>query len=244
MEWLTRARLVRSAIVAIAGCVLLSGAVVGQAYWRVQNRTRLEFRITQNTDLIRFSGFGEPPQFAIWPENPAAGNVRTVYVTRRSATGEWEGKVECPAALPGWFAAYRKESGRERLPTPDVPAPDAVSGATPKGEDFSRAVEVEPGSAWICWIEVNISADFSEAFPEFNETTGFVDTDKSGQPSLVYRCEVTATPGEIARPELYGYVEPGSLNAEIVRDLRPITTARDIFTSIEISVVRPPVKLL
>ncbi|MBN2309496.1 MAG: hypothetical protein JXR94_11025 [Candidatus Hydrogenedentes bacterium] len=221
----------------------VAGALVAQAYWRVHGRTLLEFSICQNTDVILFSDFGEPPQFAIWLEDPVANRVQTVFVTRRSATGDWEGKAECPGSLPRWFEIYRQESGRDGLPTPEAPAPDAVSGATPKGEHFAWAVEVEPGSAWICWIEVNLSGDYNAAFQELDEATGRMDTDQSGQPSLLYRGEIVAECGAVAHPELYGYAAPGGTLGEVKRDFDGLTSAQDIFESIEIRAVRPRVTL-
>lgn len=203
------------------------------------DKVAIEFRIRQNMELILFSDYGEPPQFAVWLEDPAKRRFRTVFVTRRSGTGTWEGKVECPAALPRWFEIHRKETGRKGLPTPKAPAPDGVSGATPKSERFNCDVEVEAGGRWICWIEVNISADFNETFRLYNETTGMMDTDHCGQPSLLYRAEVTANAGTTVVPQLWGYAKPGSRTGEIERNLEPITTAKDIFQAIEIRVVRP-----
>lgn len=203
----------------------------------------LEFRIQQNMDQILFSDFGEPPQAAIWLEDPATGRLRTVFVTWRSGAGEWKGKSECPAALLRWFEIYRKETGRKGLPTPQRPAPDAVTKATPLKEHFTVKAKVQPGTRWICWLEVNISADFNEHFQQYNEQTQTMDTHFSGQPSLLYRAEITANAGERVVPALYGYTEPDSPTGKIVRDLRPITTARDLYKSIEIRVVRPRFRL-
>ena len=158
-------------------------------------------------------------------------------MTRRSGTGVWEGKAECPAALPRWFRVYEKETGRKGLPTPKAPAPDAVSGATPKSEHFTWRAEVERGSRWVCWIEVNLAADFNEAFPRYNEATGEMDTHDSGQPPLLYRAELLAEPGRRIVPKLWGYVVPGSRGKHVERDLSRITTAKDIFRSISILIL-------
>ena len=69
-----------------------------------------------------------------------------------------------------------------------------------------------------------------------------MDTDQSGQPSLLYRGEISADVGTSTSPELYGGTVlecPGEIN----RDLEEFTTAKEIFTSIEISVVSPAMKL-
>lgn len=231
--------------VATAGLVmfLLAAVLVAQAYWRVWGRTLVEFRICQNLDLILFSDFGEPPQFAIWLEDPVNSRLRTVFVTRRSATGDWEGKAECPGALPRWFEIYRQETGRPGLPTPEAPASDAVTQATPKAEHIAWAVEVEPGSRWICWLEVNLAADYNEAFQEYDEETGTMDTDKSGQPSILYRGEIVAEAGARVRPEPYGQKRLDSAEGAMQRGLGDITSATEIFKSVEIRVVRPRVTL-
>ena len=226
----------------LVGLLLMAG-LIAHALWRVRNRTLIEFRICQNTDLILFSDFGEPPQFAMWLEDPENNRLKTVFVTHRSATGDWEGKAECPAALPRWFEIYRKEAGHPGLPTLESPAPDAVTGATPKSENFAWAVEVEPGSRWICWIEVNIAADYNEAFQEYDEAAQRMDTHQDGQPSLVYRGEIMADVGASVVPERYGYTAPDTNAGEVRQDLDVITTAAEVFRAVEISVVRPRITL-
>ena len=236
MKWLKRI-----AWLAVAA-LLLAAAVVGRAYWRVAGRTLLEFRICQNTDMILFSDFGEPPQFAAWLEDPDTGRLRTVFVTRRSATGDWEGKAECAAALPRWFEIFKKETGRPGLPRPDAPAPDAVTMPTPKAEHFGWSVEVEPGRRWVCWIEVNLAADYNETFRQHDEETGLEDTDQMGQPSLLYRGEITAEVGERVSPTEHG-VAGADGTAEVRRSVAALTTAKAIFKSIEVEVVRPDIVL-
>lgn len=215
-----------TAAVAIVACFLSLGA---------EQAATIEFKIRQNLDLILFSDFGEPPQVAIWLENPETHAFRTVYVTRRSGKGEWEGKLECPASLPRWFEVFRKEFGKTCLPNSKQPVPDGISGATCTEETFSARIDVPVGSKWICWIEVNISADFNDAFPRPGEVSGPADTDLSGQPSILYRAEINALPGADATPELWGYTRPGTVSGETEQDLQKITTAKDILTEIAIT---------
>ena len=207
------------------------------------DRVVLEIRIQQNMDQILFSDFGEPPQTAIWLEDPATHRLRTVFVTWRSGAGEWKGKSECPPALPRWFQVYRTETGRKGLPTPQHPAPDAVTKATPLKKHFAAKADVAPCTKWVCWIEVNISADFNEHFQQYDEKTQTMDTHFSGQPSLVYRAEITATPGERVVLTPYAYTQPDSPTGTLVRDLKPITTAKTLFKAIEITVRRPRFRL-
>jgi hypothetical protein len=192
-------------------------------------------------DLIRQSLFGEPPQFAIWFEDPVGHRLRTVFVTYRSGSGDWVGILECPSALPRWFEVFKQETGGDELPSFDNPAPDAVTGATPKSSHFKTRVEVEPNSRLICWIEMNLSGDFNERYRPHNEQAKTVDVHFSGQPALVYRGEITAVPGEKTVPELYGQSVLGGPAGKTVRPVDDgVTTARHIFRSIEIRVVSVP----
>jgi hypothetical protein len=214
----------------------LSAVVV----WRTYGRTVLEFDIEQDTDLILFSEFGEPPQFAIWLENAVSGETRTIFVTHRAATGDWEGKSECPDALPYWFALYKGEFKREGLPSLKESAPAAITGATPKLDHFKIAADVEPGTKWICWIEINLAADFNQNYQRLNELTGVIDPHMSGQPALLYRGVIDAVVGQQIEPELYGQSKPDRPKDQIIQPLTDdITTARRIFKKIVIRAIRP-----
>jgi len=202
-------------------------------------KVRIEFHIQQDTDLILFSDFGEPAQCAIWLEDPETHATQDVFVTRRAGRGEWDGKAECPAALPRWFHVFALASGTKGPPTREHPVPDGISQATPKGDRFSCSVEVAAGRRQIIWVEVNLSGDYNATFPAADETSGGIDTDCSGQPSLVYRTEFEAVPGFRVVPELYAYTVPRTRKGELCRDLAPITTAKEVYPSIEIRVERP-----
>jgi hypothetical protein len=202
------------------------------------NTVLIEFEIRQDMDLIRLSLFGGPPQFAIWLEDVESHRLQTVFVTYRSGDGEWVGKVECPAALPRWFEVFKAETGSTELPNFDKPAPDAVTGATPKVKEFKTFVEVPFGSKWICWIEMNLSGDFNEAYRDHDIEQKKVDVHFSGQPPLVYRGEITAIPGEKMAPKLYG---ESILDSDGGMKIQPVskgvTTAKNIFKKIEVWVI-------
>jgi hypothetical protein len=219
--------------------VLLAGCAASRDTERLPTKgpVLIEFNIRQDTDLIRRSLFGEPPQFAIWLENPVNHRLQTVFVTRRSGAGDWVGKRECPAALPRWFEVFKEETNSPGLPAFDNPAPDAVTGATPKIADFSTIVEVEPNSRWICWIEMNLAGDFNEAYRDHDAEEKIIDVHFSGQPPLIYRGEIKATPGERIVPELYGQSVVDGTDGNTVQPVSDaVTTARNIFKSIEIRV--------
>ena len=204
----------------------------------------IQVDIHQNKDLIHLSTFAEPPQFAIWLENPETKELKTVFVTHRVAVGDWEGKANVPVALPQWFKQFRgngkpvKESGSAKK------SDMAITGATPKEDYFSIRVEVKPGSEWICWIEMNLAGDFNDSFPEFNLQTLKEDEFSCGQPALLFKAAITAREGLTFTPVLSGQSiwESGKARIEPVSD--GVTTAKDVFDEMKISIIRPKPKLI
>lgn len=202
------------------------------------NTVLIDFEIRQDMDLIRLSLFGEPPQFAIWLEDAESGRLQTVFVTYRSGYGEWVGKVECPAALPRWFEVFKAETGSTELPNFDKPAADAVTGATPRVEQFKTSARLPYGSRLICWIEMNLAGDFNETYRPRDIAAKKVDVHLSGQPPLIYRGEITTMPGEKMTPKLYG---ESILDSDGGMKIQPVsngvTTAKNIFKKIEVRII-------
>ena len=125
--------------------LIVAVSIVIFAYARTWGKIDIEFRIHINKKLVQESNFGEPPTFAIWLEDPA-GNTQTIFVTRRAAEGDWEGKADVPVALPRWVEVHKKEMQDRESPENKKPAPMAVTGATPKPGYFTTRVRVKPGS--------------------------------------------------------------------------------------------------
>lgn len=195
------------------------------------------FDIWQNLDVIRHSMIGSPPQFAIWLEDPDTRRLQTVFVTRSSAKGKWVGKTRCPVALPRWFDVFKEEFESNDLPNYKNPLPDALSGATPKGETLSIQVEVEPGSRWVCWIEMNLAGDFNDTYRPRDDERKIIDIHLSGQPPLIYSAEITAIPGERATPGLVAQSTLDERGEAKLQAVGPgVTTAKDVFSRIEIRV--------
>jgi len=88
---------------------LIIAVLVIFAFARTWNKTELEFLIHINEELVQQSVFGESPTFAIWMEDPDKGKTYTAYATRRIATGDWEGKLDVPVALPLWSEIFKAE---------------------------------------------------------------------------------------------------------------------------------------
>ena len=109
----------RSCLRQMIGITLL---MAGITCVNAQDNVTLVFQIRQDPRIYDRSIYGEPPQFAVWLENKMTGDVRTVFVTRRTATGNFEGKSGVPVALPAWLGFFRRETGRDDLHTPRKPA--------------------------------------------------------------------------------------------------------------------------
>lgn len=190
------------------------------------------FTIRQERDIYEQSDFGEPPQFAIWLENKETGAIRTVFVTYRTATGDFEGKVECPVSLPAWIGAFRKETGRKDFPTPWDPVTDAVTGATSKAKELKIQVRIPNESKWYYYVEMNVAGDYTAGFQAIHPD-GTIDSQCNGQPSLIYRGEISGIPGEQSTPTLIGRTEQLYISSEINPDLTGIDNAKAVFSSIK-----------
>jgi hypothetical protein len=230
--------------IAIISIVAFGILLVLFAFARTWNKTDIEFRIHINEKLIQVSTFGEPPTFAIWIENPETKVTQTIFATRRAASGDWEGKAAVPAALPRWFEVFKIENQSKNVPNYEKPAPLAITGATPKPGYFKTRVRVTPGSKWNCWIEVNLSGDFNEQYKEFNEEQKMTDEFSTGQPALLYKAEIEAVKGKIIKPEIFGMSLLDPKEGNIIRPLKGITTAADIFDEISIAIIKPTPRII
>lgn len=212
-------------------------------YLRIQGRTQLQFDIHQNQEAIYLSTFAEPPQFAIWIEDAKSGKRKTVFVTSRVSLGDWEGKKNVPVALPRWFKLFKAENEADK----NASKKDhfmAVTGATPKAGYFSVRIEVPPGSLWKCWIEMNLAGDFNESYPRIDLQSYEEDEFSCGQPALLYYAEILADEGRSIQPSLVNQ----SVWREGINFLEPVsegvTTARNVFDEINISVLKPKIRLI
>jgi len=194
----------------------------------------LRFTLIQDRDIYEESDYGEPPQVAIWLEDTLWANPRTVYVTRRTATGNFEGKVECPVSLPIWIGVFRREFDREDFPTVRDPAPEAITRATSKKERITARVRVPPGSVWRYYIEMNVSGDYNFTYTRMGE--GYKpDYHGNGQPSIIYSGTITAEPGAASTPELIGRSRQHQFTTGIIHDLKGIQSAREVFQAVEVT---------
>lgn len=220
--------------------LIIAGTVIAKTW----GRTQLQIDIHQNKKIIHLSNFAEPPQFAIWLENPLTKELKTVFVTHRVAKGDWEGKANVPVALPLWFKLFRGERKTGETNAAGKNSDLAISGATPKSDYFSIRVEVEPQSEWVCWIEMNLAGDFNDAYPEIDLKTLREDEYSNGQPALIFKSDIKVIENMKFIPDIISQSTwtKGIVNVEPVNS--GITTAKDVFDDITISVIRPKPKLI
>ena len=239
-----RKKIVRTGIILFAIGLFLVIIIATILILKTRGRTIIQVDIHLNKELIHLSTFAEPPQFAIWLENPETKEQKTVFVTHRVAVGDWEGKANVPVALPQWFKQFRGNGKSDKKSGLKKGSDLIITGATPKDDYFSIRVEVKPESEWICWIEMNLAGDFNDAFPAFDRAAFMEDEFSNGQPALLFKADVKAIENEKYTPVLNAQSiwDNGSVRIEPVSD--GVTSARDVFDNMEISVLRPKPKLI
>ncbi len=193
----------------------------------------LQFSLSLDPAVYAKSHYKKPPQFAVWIEDAAGEQIRTVYVTEKTGAGSWGGKTVRPISLPYWVSRWNKETGNRGDPTPAHPAADAVTGATPK-KDLTCRTEVPAASKWNYFIEVNVSGDYNDSFPA-KTRDGKRDRNGNGQPSIIYKGRITAMPGQQSKPELIGRTDQFERVEGVNPDLECITDAKNLFSKIEVA---------
>ncbi len=195
----------------------------------------LTFHLEIDRNVYDETDYGAAPQFVVWLESPDGEHIRTVWITRRTGQGDWEGAFERLTSLPYWVARYNKETGTKGAPTFATPVADAITGPTPKKE-FRTFVKVPEGSTWKVFVEVNASGDYNRGFPR-TLPNGAPDSDGNGQPSIVYSCAIDATEGASAVPTLIGRTEQFHVTGRLNPEVESITTAADLLPKIEVKCV-------
>ena len=193
---------------------------------------RLIFSLALDQRVYDFSDYGEPPQFAIWLEDPNSDEIRTVWVTYRTAANKWKGKIECPVSLPYWRSRFNKKTQTTDSPTFHRPVPDAVTGATPT-HAFTISSETVKNSTWNYFIEVNVSGDYTRDFPS-TRLNGAPDFHGNGQPSIVYKGIIKVINNEYNIPELIGRTDQWQQIDHLITDTEGITSAKKLLSSIEV----------
>lgn len=197
------------------------------------DKVNLEILVKINRNIYEMSDFGEPPQIAVWLENPDNGQMRTVWVTRRSGRRLWKGKFECPTALPLWESRHANEKSDYKKRGLLKRLLDAITGATPTGGIFKVKIAIKRGTVWECYVEMNLSGDFNRQFP-YRNSNGMPDPQINGQPSLIYKGVVKALPGEKIPLKLIGRTDQWVAIDYIIKDLTGITSAKKAVTDLQV----------
>ena len=197
----------------------------------------LKFDLKLDPDIYTKSHYKKTPQFAIWIQEVPKGTIHTVWVTSKTGTGDWGENVVRTVSLPLWVSRWNLVTKSRSYPTPEKPIINALTGATPK-LDFTAEAIVPAKRLWNYFIEVNVSGDYNDAFP-VSQKDGKRDRQGNGQPSIIYRGVITSSPGRQSSPKLIGRTDQLQNVRYIINDLEGITTAKDLFSSIEVSCQMP-----
>lgn len=200
---------------------------------KVNTGLDIKFKLSINRNVYIYTNYGEPPQFAIWLENPDTSFYRTVWVTHRSGKNDWVGKIECKVALPYWD--YRRQ--RVQQTQPPLKEMDGLTGATPKKGEMLATITVPVNSHWRYYIEVNASGDYNENFPYWSDM-GLPDSEGNGQPSIVYSGNITAQEGIQSKPKLIGRTDQWSNFSTLYTDIDKITSAKKLIENITVEIVQ------
>jgi hypothetical protein len=206
--------------------------------------TKLEF------DFIAGKAHNHPT-FAVWVEDLEGNYIETLYVTQyiasgtflhgESQQGKWlaePGNVRRPAALPYWsYKRNIKAPDGLFTPSPETAVPDALSAATPS-YNFTLKTGTMSDSKKMFRVlaEVNQTWD-SNDFWTNSKFQGDFHYNTSLQPALVYA--VTVSPENVGKTLVLnpiGHSHPSGSNGELFTDISTLTTARDIFSKIAVTV--------
>ncbi len=187
---------------------------------------------------------------AFWLEDTTGKYIHSLYVAESIAkgyfrhgdasSGRWQpGPLRRPAALPYWgHQRGEKAADGYFIPTPDNPMPDAVSGATPKG-DFILHTKTQEDIPKVFYIlmEINQSWDWN-AYWHNNKFPDDEHYKTSSQPALVYkvRIDLTRIKNQYTL-QVAGHSHWSGANGQLYDNLDSITTALDIAKDIKVEVI-------
>jgi hypothetical protein len=190
------------------------------------------------------------PSFAIWVEDLEGNYIETLYVTEYFAKGvyghgelepgKWKnesGEARRPAALPYW-SHKRNIKANDGLyaPAPETAVPDALTGATPKGNFvLETGTKMSSDKSFKILFEVNQPWDSNEYWTN-NKFPDDSNYKSSLQPALIYAAVITPEPSE---KEFYlnpiGHAHYSGQDGNLYTDLTTITTAKDIFSKVKVT---------
>ena len=123
------------------------------------------------------------------------------------------------------------------IPTPENPLPDAISGATPKG-NFILTTSVEPDfpQTFTILMEINQTWDWNDYWTN-NKFPDDLDYKTSSQPSIIYAAEVDLnSENEQIVMKAVGHGHYSGKDGELYQDLNTLTTALEIADKITVTI--------
>ncbi|MGL1936205.1 MAG: DUF4405 domain-containing protein [Fibrobacterales bacterium] len=173
------------------------------------------------------------PQVAVWLQDETGRYLETLYISGKSATGNYSGgKNRRPGALPVWsYARNIKSADGLMMPDSNNAVSDAVSGATPL-TSYSVLTKYSQDTSLKLMIEFNKSFDFNDHFNKknFAHDSTYVKN-PNGQPSLVYSANLNGDT-KLVLAHLIGHGHISGGDGEIHADVSHITSAANIFKGI------------
>jgi len=199
-----------------------------------KTQSQLLFSLLLNRPLYTQTRYANPPQIAIWLEDANGDEIRTVYVTEKSARGNWDGKTVCPTCLPYYMQRKRHEfTESPELPTKAAPLPDAVTAATP-ADTLIWNFHTEGSRFQYFFIEINVSGDYNECYKNQRQDPGG-DDGGNGQPSLVYRGVMPFRDQPIQLEiTLMGVTNQYGDGGDLNQTLEGISTAKDLIVEVSV----------
>ena len=194
------------------------------------NGRYIEIAFSFNTDHYPWLLGTKYPQLAVWVESDT-GDHETVFVTQGAGKNKWMFADERPGALPVWLGVRQEKQG------PDI---DAVSGATPSGEDHAITWQIPEkynGKDLTVFIEANVSFDYNDFYTREESDPGFSGV--NGQPSVVWQVLFTIDDSQKQlTPGIVGHGHVLGKNNAVDSDMSGITTAAELFNYINITYYR------
>lgn len=173
-----------------------------------------------------------PPQFALWIQDENGSFCQTVFATKKASKKKWifAPKDGRPESLPVWYHSCRKNYAPE-----SENEMDAVTSATPKGSfEISQKIQLEDEKKYFVFAEVNKSFDYNEFYPKDAGKNSAGYSEVNGQPSAVYRAEISLENHE-AKLELFGTGSPDGKSSSIEDKTETLTTAKNLVEKIVVS---------
>lgn len=185
------------------------------------------------------------PLMSIWLEDLDADYIQTLFVPESVATsryrygevenGQWmEGVRRWPQTLPYWAHKRNiKASDGLYMPDPELPVPDAYSGATPTtGFVMSARADSIIDRPLKVMLEINQNWDWNEYWTN-DKFPGDEYYLRSCQPAVIYEGLIDpAMPASRVLMKAVGHSHPSGATGEMFPDLGTLTTALDIADSI------------